>query len=123
MVKKLAALYSIFIGICMIGMWGFLLVSGNVPEVKTEFTKIAFHLFSEFSTAILMMVSGIGIIKKRGWAVKLFLVSMGSLMYSVITAAGYYGQSGDFAMLGMFAVFFILAAVFTVQWLKKDMTT
>ena len=40
--------------------------------------------------------------------------ALGFLFYSVINAAGFYGQRGETPFLVMFIVIFILAVVFTV---------
>jgi hypothetical protein len=115
MINKLRALYSILIAVCMIGMWGFLLATGNVPEMKSEPIGIAFHLFSEYATAGMLLISGFGMLAKRAKAEKLFLISTGALLYSVLNAVGYYGQDGNLSMLIMFSVIFILAVYFVIQ--------
>lgn len=116
MINRLRAVYSILIAICMICMWGLLLATGNVPEIKSEPLEIAFHLLSEFTTAGILLISGIGILAKRAWAEKLFLISAGSLLYSTLNAAGYYGQDGNYSMLIMFSVVFILGVFFVIQY-------
>lgn len=114
MIHRLRAVYSILIAICMIGMWGFLLATGNVPEVKSEPFGITFHLISEFTTAGMLLISGFGMLAKRAKAEKLFLISVGALLYSVLNAVGYYGQDGNLGMLIMFSVIFILGVFFTI---------
>lgn len=116
MINKLRALYSILIAICMIGMWGFLLATGNVPEMQTEPSAIAFHLLSEFATAGMLLISGFGILAKKARADKLFLISAGALLYSVLNAAGYFMQDDNFSMLIMFSVIFILEVFFVIQY-------
>jgi hypothetical protein len=100
----------------MIGMWGVLLISGNIPEIKNEPLNITFHLFSEFMTAGMLLISGIGILAKRAWSEKLFVLSTGALLYSTLNAAGYYGQDGNLGMLIMFTVIFILGVLFMFQY-------
>ncbi|MDD3654003.1 MAG: hypothetical protein PHO01_07445 [Desulfotomaculaceae bacterium] len=57
--KKAGYGFSVFIGICMFGMWGMLLFTGQVKEIGTEPLRIAAHLFSEGMTAILLIWGGL----------------------------------------------------------------
>lgn len=43
----------------MLGMWGMLLLSGQVKEINTEPFRIAAHLFSEGITATLLILGGL----------------------------------------------------------------
>jgi len=69
--------------------------------------------------AIVLIISGIGLLRKSKRAEKLFLVAMGLLLYSVINAAGYYGQNGDWVMVGMFSVVSLVSILFTVFSFKR----
>jgi hypothetical protein len=90
-------------------------------ELETTPVSISMAIVSDFLTAGMLLVAGIGLIRGCKWAVKAFLFSMGFLFYSVVNAAGYYGQRGDLPFVVMFAIIFILALVFTVFALKtKD---
>jgi hypothetical protein len=110
--KKITAIYSIIIGIAMIGMWLSFIATNQVPEIKTEPIRITYHLIGEFLTAILLLIGGFGLFTKRGWGFHVFLISMGMLLYTVIVSAGYYAENGDMAMLGMFTVFQVLTVIF-----------
>ncbi len=111
-IKKIAATYSIIIGIAMIGMWLSLIANNQVPEINTEPIRITYHLIGEFLTAILLLIGGFGLFTNRGWGFHVFLISMGMLLYTVIVSAGYYGQNGDMIMVGMFTLFQILTVLF-----------
>lgn len=111
-IRKIAAIYSIIIGIAMIGMWISLIVTNQVPEICTEPIRITYHLIGEFLTAILLLIGGFGLFTNRGWGFHVFLISMGMLLYTVIVSAGYYGQNGDMIMVGMFTIFQILTVLF-----------
>lgn len=113
--KRIRTIYCIFIAICMIGDWGFLLATGNVPEVKTEPLQTVLHISSELATAGILLLSAIGSIKKRIWAEKLFMLANGALLYSAATAAGYFIQSKDYAMLIMFSIIFVLSVFFSIK--------
>lgn len=120
MIRKVAAIFSIVMGISMVSIWILLLASGQVPEVTTQPIRIAVHIFSEYLTAALLLTSGIGMLRGKLWADRVFPVSMGMLMYSVLTGVGLYTQQGNYAMTVMFAVFFTLAIVFLVLVRKKS---
>ncbi|VDN49152.1 conserved protein of unknown function [Petrocella atlantisensis] len=49
----------------------------------------------------------------------MFMLSMGLLIYSVMNVAGYYGESGNFAMVIIFAVLLVIAVLLTVLTLKE----
>ena len=118
--RRTAAIYAIIVGIAMVGMWSRDLLTGQVPELITEPIDIILTIVAEYLTAVALMISGFGLIKKRSWGFKAFLLSMGFLLYSVMSAAGYFGQKGEFVMLGMMVVIFILAVVFAVFALQKE---
>ena len=110
--RKIAAIYSIIIGIAMIGMWLCLITTNQVPEINTEPIRITYHLIGELLTAILLLIGGIGLFTKRGWGFHVFLIALGMLLYTVIVSAGYYGQKNDMIMVGMFTIFQILTVLF-----------
>jgi NADH:ubiquinone oxidoreductase subunit K len=111
-IQKIAAIYSIMLGIAMIGMWLSLITTNQVPEINTEPIRITYHLIGEFLTAILLLIGGFGLFTKRRWGFHVFLISMGMLLYTVIVSAGYYAEKGDMAMVGMFTVFQVLTVIF-----------
>jgi len=110
--KKIAAIYSVIIGIAMIGMWLSLIITNQVPEINSEQIRISYHLIGEFLTAILLLIGGFGLFTNRGWGFHVFLISMGMLLYTVIVSAGYYGQNGDMIMVEMFTIFQVLTVLF-----------
>lgn len=109
MIRKVAAVYSIVIGISVLGMWSMILLTGGIKE---ELIEISFHLVSEFLMAILLFISGIGILRGKIHGKTIFLISNGMLIYSVLNAAGYYGQRDNFVMMGVFAIIFVISSVF-----------
>ena len=102
--KKVEFIFSILLGICMLGMWGLLLITGQVKEIGIEPFRIAAHLFSEGITAILLILGGLFSLMHCSNGEKLHLVSLGMLMYSVLTAAGYYLQFNNGGMTVMFGM-------------------
>jgi len=120
--RKTAAIYSIVVGLAMIGAWIMLFMTGQDAELQnslqTEPITLGLHLAAEFLTSIVLLVAGIGLFTDRSWAVKVFLLSIGFLTYSVVNAAGFYAQRGDLPFISMFAAIFTLALIFSVLALR-----
>jgi hypothetical protein len=112
---KIAGGYGNIVGSLMLVQWGISLVTRQVPEVQTEPFRIYFHLVAEFSTAISLIVAGIGLFKNCSWARTTYMVAAGMLLYSVIVSPGYFAQQGQWAMVALFA----LLLIFTLWTIMK----
>ena len=99
----------------MILMWVFFLVTGSVPEFETEPIRITMHILAEVLTAILLIISGIGIIKQKSWAKMLTLLSLGMLIYTLIQSPGYFMETGEYIIVVMFAIMLLFAAYFAIK--------
>jgi peptidoglycan/LPS O-acetylase OafA/YrhL len=119
-IRNIVAIYSLFIGILMIGMWSMFILTGQVTEIATKPAEIVLHLLAEFITAVLLIGGGIGLLKKMKIGYNLNLVALGMLLYTLIVSTGYYLQKGDLAFLSVFALLFILTLVFLIMSLKKE---
>lgn len=106
-----ASLYAIGVGVAMLGQWGTSLARVQVPELKTEPLRIAFHLAGEFLTAIALIAGGLGLLTGAPWGRPTYLVSTGMLLYTVIVSPGYFAQKRQWPVVGMFALLLILALV------------
>lgn len=109
------AIFFIIVGIAMIGQWTFSLATRQVPELKTEFMKIIFHLFAELSTAIILIISGITIIGKSLYGYPLSLLGAGMLLYTVINSSGYFAHKRQWGLVAVFTILFILTLVSVTQ--------
>jgi hypothetical protein len=107
MKTKIIAYYSIFIGISVIAMWIMILSTETPPEGKTE---LSFHLFSEFLMANMCLVSGILLLRKNSISRRLNILGLGMVVYSVLNAAGYYGERNEISMMIMFIVLLIITS-------------
>lgn len=117
MKDKSIAYYSIIVGISVIAMWTMILLTQTVPEGTIALT---FHLFSEFLMATLSIISGILLIRKASTLVILLNVAgLGMILYSVLNAAGYYGQKGETPMMLMFMALFFLTAIVLIWHLRS----
>ena len=108
---KIVGYYSIFIGIAVIAMWTMILFTQNLPEGKTELT---FHLLSEFIMALLCLISGILILRNKSIGKFLSILGLGMVIYSVLNAAGYYGENNDLQIMIMFIALLILTSIVVV---------
>jgi hypothetical protein len=117
--KKAGYIFGVFVGFCMFGMWAMLLITGQVIEIATEPFRITAHLFSEAITAASLILGGLLSLRHRDWGERLHLVSLGMLLYSVLTAGGYYLQLNNRAMIIMFGTLIIATAVFITANLRQ----
>lgn len=112
--------YGVLVGVLMLGQWAFFLLAGQVPELETEPYRIAFHLVGEAATALLLIAGGIGLLRARPWGRDVSLLAHGLLVYTLIVSPGYFAQSGEWPLVGMFAVVLVLALVSVSRLLRQD---
>lgn len=117
--NKVKAIYSILMGVSIISLWIMLFVSNQIPELETERFRISLHIFSELLLALTLIIGGVGLLREAKQSEKIFLFSMGLLIYSVINAAGYFGQSASWEMVVVFAVLGLISTVLTLTSLKR----
>lgn len=112
-IRTWAALYSLVVGVSMIGMWTMFYFSGGIPELKTKPVEITLHLAAELSTAVLLIIGSWGLIKRRPWGIQAHSLSLGMLLYTLIASPGYYLAKGELPFVFLFAVLAALAVVLT----------
>ncbi len=105
------AYYCIVVGALMVIQWSLFLITGNVPELETETLAIAFHLAAELTTAAALILAGIGLLRRAGWALPVSLLALGMLIYTVINSAGYFAEQGVWGMVAMFGILLALTAL------------
>lgn len=120
MAVKVKGFYGVLIGISIIGLWVMLYVTGSIPELETEPISIYFHLVAEVLMGLLMVISGIALIIKKRWGKPLYLLANGLVIYSVINSSGYYANMGNWSMVVMFGIIFILSSYFTFTSFRMD---
>ncbi len=118
--RRIIASYGIIVGIMMIVQWAVFIVLGEVEELESESTRIAFHLAAEFGTATALVVGGLAILKTVSWGYHAFLVSQGMLAYTIIVSPGYFAQNGEFAFVAMFATLWIMTIVVIVTSVRQE---
>jgi len=110
----ISGIYAIILGIGIIGLWTMLLLTKQVPELKTESVAIKFHITAEITMGILCLVSGILLLIGLSWAPYFFILAMGLVIYAVINSAGYYGQRKQWSFVIMFGIILIVSTVLVI---------
>jgi len=105
------AIFAVIVGLGMIAMWTTSYVTKQIPELESEPIRIKFHLAAEFVTALLLIIAGIGLFTNLKWAVSVYPVALGMLLYTVIVSPGYFAQKGQWGYVVMFGLIFILALI------------
>jgi hypothetical protein len=100
--QRAAAIFSIAMGLMMLGTWAFLLLTGRFPQVRTLPLQTGYLLAAEFLTGFALVAGGIGVLQARAWALPLLLVAIGELIYCTVRYAGELGQGGSAAGLMFF---------------------
>ena len=113
--------FAILVGCSMVAQWSVFLLSGNVPELRTEPVRIGFHLAAELLTALVLIVSGTGALAAKRWARPLLLVGLGMLVYTSIVSPGYFAQRGEMEFVLMFALVLALTGAVIVSVLKSSL--
>ncbi len=69
------------------------------------------HLTAEFTTAGLLVISGLGLLYEKRWANQMNVFASGMLVYTLIQSPGYYLQRNAMIFVLMFAVCFLITVV------------
>ncbi len=107
---KTASIFSLFCGIGMLVVWGILLATGQVVELRTSPFQAAFLLSAEFLTAASLILGGFGLLGRKSWGVRAILAALGMLLYCAVFSIGFFGQEGQTPAVIFFTVVAILAA-------------
>ena len=122
--SKFASIYSVVVGALMIVMWSFFIISGQVPELQIKPAEILLHIVDELLTALLLVLSGVLVLRRIQWGNLTLLVALGMLFYTMIVSPGYYIQNGIPAFVVMFALLLavgLFAAVVQIRSLLSVM--
>ncbi len=108
--KKITAIYSLLMGVLLIGTWLVLFSLGQVPELWTQPLDTGSLLAAEFLTGIGLIAGGYGLLAPRQWGFPVVIFALGMMFYTVVRSAGLFAEEGNpFA-----AAWFVLVAVLTV---------
>ena len=111
----LASVFTIIVGLGMIGQWLLSYGSQKIPELETEPIRIWFHIAAEMMTALCLIAGGVGLLVQADWGRTLFHISMGMLFYTAIVSPGYFAQKGQWAWLGLFFAIIVLGLLSIIR--------
>ena len=120
--KTVVSVYSITMGVAMLTMWTVLWAIGAIPEMMTKPWEIAMHLTAEFTTAGLLVTSGIGLWLDTRWATRVNVFASGMLVYTLIQSPGYYLQHRADILVAMFAVVFLVTVVLSPAFKPRNLS-
>jgi len=112
--SNLVGIYAVSIGLLIIGLWISLLLTKQVPELKPASYAprlITYHIVAELLTAIMLIISGVGLFLGSSWARTLSAISLGMLLYTVINSPGKYAHENNLTMVAVFTIITILTVV------------
>ena len=118
---KISGLYGLIAGIAIPVVWFFILslgITGNVLSVLS--LEYCFLLGAELLTAVLLAVSGIGLLRQNPLSMPLFYIAMGMLLYAVIFGAGKFFSLGIFAPAGFFSVIVLGTGILLILNLRNN---
>ena len=110
-----AGLFSILVGVVIVIVWGWLIASGDVPELEARPLGTLFHIIGELLTAVVLIVAGWGLIKDTPWARKLHILATGMLMLVVINAIAFNLERDAIGMVLAFVTFAVIAVFFALR--------
>lgn len=119
-IQKAALVFSIIIGLSIVGTWTVLYASGSIPELISKPFEISMHIIAELSTAIMLIIGGCGVLFDKKWGLNMYFISMGMLLYTLIASPGYYIQKGNSGFVAIFAVIFALSILFLLFMCKEN---
>lgn len=105
--RRVSAIFTILVGLLMMGMWGTLISTGQVPYLDTPQMEIKLHILTEMLTALALVLGGVSVLRDWKRLTKLHYISQGMLIYAIINSSGYYIDRGETAMAGMFVVLLV----------------
>ncbi len=110
--KKSTAYFCLVIGFLNLFTWTYLLVNNKVPGMDKELLAFVFHWISEFITAVLLIVSGVMILRNNRMRRYMFFIASGFLLNAINGAFWYYLANFDPFLFIMMVVILIFTLLF-----------
>ena len=107
MKTKLIGMYLIFLFIAITAYWIITLSGKAYPEGPVEIT---FHVVSELLMAAICLIGGVLLLLKHAMGIKLSIAGLSMIIYSVLNAAGYFGERGDWIMVAIFMALLLITS-------------
>ncbi len=106
----LIAAYSVVVGLFMMGFWGYL-VATKQAELDQRPWDMRLHITAEFTTAILLVLSGAGAVLASSGLAALAPIALGMLLYTTVNSPGFYAGKRNRPMVAMFAALTALTVI------------
>ncbi len=117
--RRAAGTFLAILGGLMIAVWGVLLATDQVPEVRTAPVALTFLLIAELTTATISMLSGAGLVAQKPWADRAYLVASGMMLYAITNYLGVLAQGRQTLMFFVFCGFLALTIAFLVRTSRR----
>lgn len=91
--------------------------TGQLLELETAPFEIGYHLVAEVLTALVLVLSGVGVLRAGRVAGRLYPIALGMLGYTVVNSAGYDAERGEWLVVGMFAALTLASVVLIGEYL------
>jgi hypothetical protein len=111
---KQSAAFGIIVGVAIILIWLYRILTGGVPELWDSMLQTKLHVLIQLLTGLFLIVSGWALWTGKSWAFKAFILANGMLIIAVINAVSWYGDRGEMGFV-LFFVAVAIAAVFFVM--------
>ena len=106
-----AAIYSIFIGLVMIGTIVAIVPGRQENGLGDTIAAARFHWTAELFTAILLVVGGFGLLTYSAWGESVYLISMGMLLCTIIRSHGHHLTARRWFTVGAITVALVPAVI------------
>jgi hypothetical protein len=116
--RKASAVFTIFVGLLMMGMWSMLVLTNQVPYLDTPQMEIKLHILTEIVTAVMLIIGGISVLRYYDKLTNLHYISQGMLIYAIINSSGYYIDMGEPIMAVVFGVL-LLGTILSLSFFMK----
>jgi hypothetical protein len=109
---RISGVFALISAVAMALVWALIVGCGFLAqEMRAHPVQYAFLLTAEGITACLLFISGVGLLRNAGRALRLFYIAMGMMLYAVIFAAGKFLDLGLTYFTGLFALVALATAV------------
>jgi hypothetical protein len=119
-IRIFASLYAMVMGLVIMVVWISLYASKGIPELYTIPIETGLHIAADIVTAATLITGSMGLIRKHRWGFKVYLLSTGMLLYTLIMSAGYFSQEGICIIVALFAGLIALTALLIALSLFKE---
>lgn len=108
MKTKFIGIYLIFLFVTITAYWIITLSAKAYPEGPVEIT---FHVISELLMAAICLIGGVLLLLKHAMGFKLSIAGLSMIIYSLLNAAGYFGERGDWIMAAIFIALLLITSI------------